>query len=265
MPAVSRQPRNETAACELTQQDRDIHEWQLDVKGFGESGQRQLKNATVLISRVGGLGSPVAWDLAAAGIGRLMLVHGGTPSPSDFNRQTLMEFERQNQNRAEQAAEKIRAFKPGVDVVAIPKNISTANADELISQADLVVDCAPMFEERLAMNDAAWKFGRPIVEAAMYELQGTVSLLVPGQTACLRCLVPHPPTHWKRRFPVFGAVSSAVGSMAAMEAIKHIAGFGQTLCGRRLQMDLRSMQFHITHVTADPNCTTCGSTTTARS
>ena len=241
----------------LSGDDLAQHAWQIDVPEFGEVGQRRLKAATVLISRIGGLGGAVAWDLASAGVGRLILAHAGNPTASDFNRQTLMRYDRQQIARVEQAAQKLREFKPGLEILSIAENISPANAEQLISQADLVVDCAPLFEERLAMNDAAWKYSRPMVECAMYEMQGTVSVLVPGRTPCLRCLVPSAPPHWKRRFPVFGAVASAVGSLAAVEAIKYLGRFGEPLIGRRLQLDLRSLRFHTTVLTADPACPVC--------
>lgn len=243
----------------LSDEDIAQHAWQIDVPEFGEAGQQRLKAATVLVSRIGGLGGAVAWDLASAGVGRLILAHAGQPSASDFNRQTLMRYDQQHRTRVEQAAQKLREYKPSLEIVAVNENISDANADQLISQADLVVDCAPMFEERLAMNDAAWKYSRPMVECAMYELQGTVAVLVPSRTPCLRCLVPEPPPQWKRRFPVFGAVASAVGSLAAMEAIKILAGFGEPLIGKRLQLDLRNMRFHTTHLAVDLSCPVCSS------
>ena len=242
---------------ELTDTDREQHEWQLDVPGFGEQGQRRLKGATVLVSRIGGLGGPVAWELAAAGIGRLVLAHAGCPGPSDLNRQTLIRADQLSVPRVEQAVRRLQEFKPTVEVIPVAENISQENADALIEQVDLIVDCAPMFEERLAMNDAAVRFGKPLVECAMYELQATITTVIPGKTPCLRCLVPEPPPAWRRRFPVFGAVSGAVGCLAAMEAIKQIAGFGEGLHGRMIQMDLRTMQFSETHLERDPNCPVC--------
>ena len=211
----------------------------------------------MLVSRIGGLGGAVTWDLAAAGVGKLLLAHAGHPQPSDFNRQTLMRYDRQQCNRAEQAAQRLREFKPNLDIVPIAENISPGNALQLIEQVDLVVDCAPLFEERLAINDAAWQLNRPVIECAMYEMQGSLSWIIPGRTPCLRCLVPSPPKHWQRRFPVLGAVASAVGSLAATEAIKYLSGCGDCLIGKRMQMDLRSMQFHQTSITPNPNCSFC--------
>jgi len=243
----------------LSEADLAQHAWQLDVPDFGEAGQKRLKAATVLVSRIGGLGGAVVWDLASAGIGRLIIAHAGCPSDSDFNRQTLMRLDRRDVLRVKQAAERLREYKPSLHVETVAENMSPTNADRWVAQADVVVDCAPMFEERLAMNDAAWKHGKPMVECAMYELQGAVSVLVPGQTPCLRCLVPEPPPHWKRRFPVFGAVAATVGSLAAIETIKLLGQFGEPLIGKRLQFDLRSQRFHTTQLTPDQMCPNCAS------
>jgi molybdopterin-synthase adenylyltransferase len=248
--AIDTEPR-------LAESEAAVHAWQIDVPGFGEAGQRRLKAATVLVSRIGGLGGAVVWDLASAGIGRLILAHAGCPSDSDFNRQTLMRYDRRDVLRVEQAAERLREYKPSLQIETVSENMSPANADHWVAQADVVVDCAPMFEERLAMNDAAWRHGKPLVECAMYEMQGTVSVLVPGKTPCLRCLVPEPPPHWKRRFPVFGAVAATVGSLAAVETIKLLGQFGEPLIGKRLQFDLRNPRFHTTQLVVDQACPNC--------
>lgn len=244
----------------LTAEELAQHEWQLDVPGFGEAGQRRLKNASVLVSRIGGLGSPVAFELAAAGVGRLVLAHAGCPQPSDLNRQLLMRADRLHVPRVEQAKQRLQEFKPGVEVIAVAENVSEENAKELIDQVDVVVDCAPMFAERFAMNDEAVRQGKPIIECAMYELQATLTTVIPGRTPCLRCLVPDAPIAWKRRFPVFGAVSGTVGCLAAMETVKVLSGLGECLTGELLQMDLRTMAFHRTAISRDPGCPVCGNT-----
>lgn len=249
---------HEPTPTNLTDADRDRFSWQLSVPGFDEAAQARLKGASVLVSRVGGLGSPVAYELAAAGIGRLILAHAGTLEPSDLNRQILMQEACLGHSRVECAAERLRAFAPSVEVVAVPENVSSTNADALVGMSDLVVDCAPMFEERFAMNDACIAQGKPMVECAMYELQATITSILPGTTPCLRCLVPELPSSWERRFPVFGAVSGSVGCMAAMEAIKLLSGLGEPLLGRLLSLDLRSMRFETTILSRLESCASCG-------
>lgn len=238
--------------------DRATYEWQRWVKDFGEAGQERLKNASVLVSRCGGLGSPVAYELAAAGIGRLVIAHAGNVKPSDLNRQLLMTHDWLGKPRVESASRRLRELNPRLDVVAVNENLSEDNAEELVGMADLVVDCAPLFNERFAMGDACLRQRKPMVECAMYDLEATITSLMPGRTPCLRCLVPEEPRAWRREFPVFGAVSGTVGCMAAMEAIKILGEFGQPLFNRMLTMDLRTMRFDGVDLAKSPDCPACG-------
>lgn len=226
----------------LTDEERAVYAWQLDVPEHGEAGQSKLAGATVLVSRVGGLGSLVAYELAAAGVGRLVLAHAGDVKPSDLNRQLLMTHAAIGTPRVQCAAQRLRELNPRVEVVAVEANVNEDNVTDLVALADVVVDAAPLFEERLAMNDAAFARGIPIVECAMYDLEATITTQLAGTTASLRDLVPEPPEPWIRRFPVFGAVSGAVACLGAMEAIKCITGIGEPLFNRMLYMDLRSMK-----------------------
>src|SRR5436309_14712909 len=132
----------------LTDDDRAIYEWQLWVSGFGEEGQRRLKNASVLVSRVGGVGGTVAYELAAAGIGRLILAHAGNVRPDDLNRQLLMTHDSLGQSRVESARRRLLELNPRLAIEAVPENVSESNASRLVAEADVVVDCAPLFEER---------------------------------------------------------------------------------------------------------------------
>ncbi len=247
-----------TSKRELSESEKAIYEWQMWVPGFGEEGQRKLKGASVLISRCGGVGGAVALELAAAGIGRLVLAHGGNLKPSDLNRQILMTADALGQGRVECATRRLREFNPRLEIVTVPENVSPANVVGLVAQADLVVDCAPLFEERYLMNREAVRQHKPLVECAMYELEAQLTTVQPGRTACLACLYPEPPPDWKRQFPVFGAVSGMVGCLGAMEAIKVLAGVGEPLFGRRLVCDLRRMSFQVLRTRPDPKCPVCG-------
>ena len=243
---------------ELTDVEREVYSWQMTVAGFGEEGQRRLKAATVMISRVGGVGGLVAYELAAAGVGRLVLAHGGMLKPSDLNRQLLMRHNALGQARIDIAAESLTALNPRLEIVAVPENVSEANATELVGRADVVVDCAPLFEERFAMNDACVRLAKPMVECAMYETEAHITSFKPGKTGCLRCLYPEKPDDWQRRFPVIGAVSGTVGCLGAMEAIKIIVGLGEPLFNRLLTCDLRAMSFNSVRLRPSVNCPVCG-------
>jgi len=241
----------------LTDVERAVYEWQIWVDDFREQGQEILKGASVLVSRVGGLGSVVAYELAAAGIGKLVLAHAGNIKPSDLNRQLLMTHDGLGKPRVESAARRLAELNPRMSIVPVPENINANNAAGFVEQVDLVVDCAPLFDERFAMNEQAVRQGKPIIECAMYDLEATLTSVVPGKTPCLACLYPERPPAWKREFPVFGAVSGAVGCLAAMESIKILAGFGEPLLGRMLTFDLRHMAFAVREITRDPHCPVC--------
>ena len=242
----------------LTEAEQAVYEWQLDVPGFGEAGQAKLKDASVLVSRVGGLGSVVAYELAAAGVGRLVLAHAGNIKPSDLNRQLLMTHAALGTSRVESAARRLSELNPRLAIEAVPENISEANVERLVGMADVVVDCAPLFSERLAMNREAVRQGKPIVECAMYELQAQITTVLPGVTPCLACLHPEAPPEWRRRFPVFGAVSGTVGCLGAMEAIKVISGLGNPLSGRLLTLDMRDMRVRTLGIKRRSDCAVCG-------
>jgi len=243
---------------ELTDAEKARYEWQMWVGGVGEAGQRRLKKSTVLVSRVGGVGGCAAYQLAAAGVGKLILAHGGDLKPSDLNRQLLMTTDWLGKPRMESAVRRLRELNPHVEIIGVPENISEANVAGLVAQADLVVDAAALFTERYLMNQECVRQKKPMVECAMYEFEAHLTTFIPDQTGCLSCLYPDNPEWWKREFPVFGAVAGTVGSMGAVEAIKLLSGAGETLAGRLLNMDLRTMSFETVNLRRDPQCSVCG-------
>lgn len=238
--------------------ERETYGWQIDLDGFGESSQRQLKGATVLISRAGGLGGAVAQYLAAAGIGRLILAHAGNIRPSDLNRQTLMTHDGIGHSRIQSASRRLRDLNPRLEITAVPENISAENADSLVTQADVVVDAAPLFTERYAINRAAMAARRPVVECAVYDLELHLTSFQPGVTACLRCLYPEPSTTWQRRFPILGAVSGFAGTLAALEVVKLITGLAAPLTHELLIANLRTMTWRKLRTRRLPQCPDCG-------
>ena len=243
---------------ELTPEEKATYEWQIWVQDFGEEGQQKLKDASVLVSRCGGLGSVVAYELAAAGVGKLVLAHGGNVKHSDLNRQLLMTHDWLGKPRVESAKRRLLDLNPRLEILTVESNINDDNAEEIVAQVDVIVDAAPLFEERFAMNREAIRQNKPLVECAMYDLEAHIYTVLPGQSACVACLFPEKPPAWKREFPVFGAVSGAIACMGAMEAIKLIAGFGTPLAGRMLTMDLRDMRTRELQLRRRPDCAICG-------
>jgi molybdopterin/thiamine biosynthesis adenylyltransferase len=241
----------------LTEEEKATYEWQIWVKDFGMKGQERLKKSTALVSRVGGLGSPVAYALAAAGIGKLVLAHGGEVKHSDLNRQILMTYDWLGKPRVESAARRLKELNPRLEVEAVPENINEENASRLVGMADIVFDCAPLFEERFAMNHASVEQGKPLIDAAMYGMEGQLTTILPGRTPCLACIYAGYPEAWKREFPVFGAVSGAVANLAVCEGIKVLAGFGTLLAGVMLYYDARHMEFRRLKLKKNENCPIC--------
>jgi molybdopterin/thiamine biosynthesis adenylyltransferase len=243
----------------MTGEERARYDWQRSVANFGDAGQERLKAATVLVSRCGGVGGCVAYQLAAAGVGRLILAHAGNLRADDLNRQLLMSHAGIGQARIVQAAERLRSFNPFVEIVPIAENVNAANVDRLVQQADAIAGCAPVFGERLLLNAAALRHGKPLIDCAMYELEVQLTTVLPGRSPCLACLYPEEPPAWQRRFPVFGAVAGTAGALGAMEVIKVLAGLGTPLAGRMLIGDLGTMAFRTVQLRRRADCAVCRS------
>lgn len=242
----------------LTPEERAVYEWQMWIDEIGEAGQERLKGSAALVSRCGGLGGPICYHLASAGVGTLILAHGGDVVPSDLNRQILMTHDWIGKPRMESIRRRLLEYNPRLRIVAVPENVTDANAAELVGQADIVFDCAPLFQERFALNRACVRQGKPMIEAAIFGMEGQVTTFLPGRSPCLACLYPEMPAQWKRQFPVLGAVPAVAASLAAVEGIKVLLGFGETLAGTLLYFDAREMQFQRIPLRRRPDCAVCG-------
>ena len=243
---------------ELTSEEKATYEWQMWVRDYGEEGQCKLKAASALVSRCGGLGGPLCQTLAAAGIGKLVVAHAGNVKHSDLNRQVLMTYDWLGKPRVESAKRRLLELNPRLEVVGVPENVSDDNVAALVSQVDLVFDCAPLFRERFAMNRECVRQRKPLIDSAMFGLEGQVTTIIPGETPCLACIYPEDPPAWKREFPVFGAVSALAACIGGMEGIKLISGMGPSLAGKMLYYDTRTMTFRNLPLARRPDCPVCG-------
>ncbi|WP_112107972.1 HesA/MoeB/ThiF family protein [Parafrankia sp. Ea1.12] len=232
---------------------------QLDLPGFGPAAQERLRGATVLVAGVGGVGGAAATYLAAAGVGRLVLVHPGALEEPDLNRQTLMRPEWIGGSRVACAEQTLRAHHPGVEIVAIDRELSQLpELGRLVAGADVVVDARHNFPDRYLLNDACVATRTPAVVAAMNATEGNLLVVQPG-SPCLRCVFTEGDPSWQPLgFTVLGAVSGMVGCLAATEAIKIISGFGEPAAGRLLQFDLWDLDFRVLRARRDPHCPSCG-------
>ena len=244
---------------DLNDLDRSIYEWQLDLPGFGETGQAILRNSTALVSRAGGLGGPLCFSLAAAGFGKIRIAHGGELRLDDLNRQVLMAYDRVGELRIQSIEETLQRFNPHIEIELVAENVVQENAAELTEGVGIVFAAAPLFEERLLMNEQCVNRGIPFVDCAMFAMEGRVIPIVPGKTPCLACLYPEIPPHWKRRFPVIGAVSALAANIGAIEGIKLLTGIDQAQTGKMIYFDSGSMNFQNIGIKRNPKCEVCGS------
>jgi molybdopterin/thiamine biosynthesis adenylyltransferase len=243
----------------LTSFERSMYSRQIPLPGLGEIGQRRLKGASVLVSRAGGLGGTAALELAKAGIGRLMIAHDGVVEAENLNRMLLAMPADLGRLRVDAFKETLAAVNPSVEVVVEASNADGANASVLAADADVIVDAAPLFDERYALNEAAVSLRRPLVTAAMFGLEGYVTTIEVPATPCLACIYPTAPPDWDLRcFPVVLPSSALLGTVAAMEVIKVLTGCGTPLHNTLLYCDLTDTSFRRLSVARRTDCEVCG-------
>ncbi len=245
-------------AMPLTPTELERYSRQIMLPGFGEAAQRQLKQSTVLVTGVGGLGGTAALYLAVAGVGRLVLVRGGELRLDDMNRQVLMTDDWVGQPRVFKAKETLEQINPDIQIEAVCEYITAENVDALVQDCDIALDCAHNFVERNLLNAACVRWGKPMVEAAMNDMEAYLTTIIPGVTPCLSCIFPEKPDWDRRAFGVLGAVSGTLACLTALEAIKVLTGLGQPLLCQLLTMDLARADFRKHRPYHDPNCPVCG-------
>lgn len=249
-----------TQTEEFTEQQLARYSRQIRLDGFGLDGQRRLRDAHVVISRCGGVGGTVATYLARAGVGRLTVAHGGTVEAEYLNRMLLAFDSDLGRPCADAFADSLPRINPDVSVRTIASNVTEDNVSDIAAGADLIVDGAPLFEERYLLNQEAVRRGVPLVSAAMYDTEGYVVTVQPGRTACLRCIYPERPDYWTsiKVFGVIAPVCATVASVAAMEVVKVLTGFGQPLDSQMWFCDLSTNVARLLTVKRRGDCPVCG-------
>lgn len=242
---------------QLTNIERERYRRQLMLPGFNERHQKQLKNTSALVAGVGGLGGTAALYLAAAGIGRLVLVHAGAVTVSNMNRQILMK-NRVGMSRVVQAKETIREMNPAVAIDIFDERITDRNASGLAGSVQIALSARPNFEERRVLNKACIEKGIPMVEAAMNGMEGYLFNVIPRVASCVHCVYPEDDPCWKElEFPVLGAVSGMLGCMMALEAIKLLTGYGKPLLSEMLIYNTLDMDFRKVKIPRNEECEVC--------
>jgi molybdopterin/thiamine biosynthesis adenylyltransferase len=241
----------------LTKEDLERYDRQIMIYGFGEEGQEKLKKARVLVAGAGGLGSPTAIYLAAAGVGSLVIADHDSVETSNLNRQILHWNENIGNGKAGSAESKLKKMNPGINIETFTDTISETNIGDLVSGCDAIVDAMDNLPTRYLLNKAAIANRIPFFHGAVYGFEGRAMSVIPGKSACLYCLY-HGVETPKEKFPVIGVTPGAIGCIQATEVIKYLTGIGELLTGRLLIYDGLRMSFSELQVNRDPGCKHCG-------
>ena len=239
----------------LTVEELDRYGRQIMIPQIGEKGQEKLKRSKVFIAGAGGLGSPVSIYLAAAGVGHLRLVDHDTVDLTNLNRQVAHWTADVGRRKVESAREKLNKLNPNVTVETLSETISEENASDLTAGFDLIVDAMDNLPTRYALNKAAIDRRVPFVHGAVNGFEGRAMTVVPGQTACLRCLYRGPVPESK--FPVIGVTPAVIASIQATEVIKVLVGIGDLLANRLLTYNGLNLKFTEFKVQRNPQCEHC--------
>ena len=235
---------------------------QIRLPSLGIDGQKRLKATSVLIVGAGGLGSPAATYLTAAGVGRIGIADDDRVDASNLHRQPLHRTKDIGSAKADSARETLAAINPHVRVEAIKQRVSRENALGLVKAYDVVIDGSDNFPTRYLLNDACVLTGRPLVYGSVDRFEGQVSLFATDHGPCYRCLFPSPPEPGTVQncadAGVLGVLPGLVGTLQATEALKLILGLGDGLVGRLLLVDALTMRFRTFSVDRDPKCPACG-------
>ncbi len=259
----------------FTPEQRERYSRHFILPDVGEKGQAKLLDAKVLLIGGGGLGSPAALYLAAAGVGTIGIVDHDRVDLSNLQRQILYTTEDIGRPKVEVAAERLRALNPDINIVTYPEPIYSGNALDIIRDYDIVINGSDNFPTRYLVNDACVLLRKPLVDASIFMFEGQVTVYQPAVPElgieggpCYRCLYPDPPPPGEipscAEAGVLGILPGVIGTLQATEAIKLILGIGEPLVGRLLMYDALAQEFRVLQVQRDPNCPVCGDNPTIR-
>lgn len=247
----------------LTEEQRQRYARQLMLSQVGEAGQEQILAGRVLIIGTGGLGSPAAMYLAAAGIGQIGLVDDDVVDRSNLQRQLLHQTADIGRPKVDSARETLQAINPAVKVRCYRERVTADNMTDILAGGDyqIVLDCTDNFPTKFLINDTCVQAGKAYIHAGIHEFQGQLMTYVPGQGPCYRCLFPEPPAieaAVSKPAGVLGALAGVIGTLQATEALKYILGTGSLLTGQLLVYDALTMTFRHVPVPRNPHCAICG-------
>ncbi|HEY6622510.1 MAG TPA: molybdopterin-synthase adenylyltransferase MoeB [Acidimicrobiales bacterium] len=251
-----------TTPQSLSSEQRNRYQRHLLLPEVGETGQLKLLDAKVLLLGAGGLGSPAALYLAAAGVGTLGIIDMDVVDASNLQRQILHNTDRIGERKVDSAKKTLTALNPDVNVVTFDVRLGADNILDIIDGYDVIVDGTDNFPTRYLVNDASLKKRIPVVHGSIFRFEGQVTVFNPYEGPCYRCMIPEPPPAELApscsEAGVLGVLCGIIGSLQATEAIKIILGIGETLQGRLLAYDALEQSFRTFKVHRDPACPTCG-------
>jgi len=246
----------------LTADQRNRYQRHLLVSEVGETGQLKLLHSKVLLLGAGGLGSPAALYLTAAGVGTIGIIDMDVVDASNLQRQILHSMDRIGERKVDSAKKTLTALNPDVDVVTYDVRLGADNVLDIIDGYDLIVDGTDNFPTRYLVNDASLLKRIPVVHGSIFRFEGQVTVFDPYNGPCYRCLIPEPPPAELApscaEAGVLGVLPGIVGSIQAVEAIKMVLGIGDPLVGRLLAYDALEETFRTFKVRRDPKCPACG-------
>jgi len=232
------------------------------LKEVGGKGQRKLAESSVLIVGLGALGSPVAYYLTAAGIGRIGILDFDTVDISNLQRQILHFTNNIGQAKTSSAIEKLNAVNPNVQIETFNTRLTPKNARQIVRKFDYVIDGSDNFATKYIVNDACLMENTPFTIAGILQFEGQVITTVPRKTACYRCIFPDPPPPGVvpscSQAGVFGAIPGIIGSIEASEAIKYLLGIGKLITNSILLIDIKFLTFQILSISKSEKCRACG-------
>jgi molybdopterin/thiamine biosynthesis adenylyltransferase/rhodanese-related sulfurtransferase len=228
----------------------------------GEQGQFKLLDSRVLLIGAGGLGSPAAYYLAAAGVGTLGIIDADVVEESNLQRQILHNTQRVGQYKAESARETIEALNPDVKVITYIERLDETNVGRIIADYDVIIDGTDNFPTRYLLNDAALLARKPVVHGSVFRFEGQLTVFKPYEGPCYRCLYPEPPPMALApscaEAGVLGVLPGVIGLQQATETIKLLLGIGEPVVGRLMTYDALAGEFSELRLYRDPNCPACG-------
>jgi adenylyltransferase/sulfurtransferase len=244
----------------LTPEEKQRYDRQILIPGIGEAGQEKIKKASVVIAGAGGLGSPVALYLTAAGVGTLRIIDNDKVELSNLNRQILHWDKDVSKSKTASSYDKLTKLNKNVTIETVHITIDESNAAQLTEGFDVIVDAMDNLTTRFLLNKAAVKHKVPFIHGAVSGMEGRAMTVIPGKSACIKCLYhAAPPEH---KFPVLGTTPAIIGAIEATEVIKYITGIGTLLTNRLLIYDGLNMKFTELKVIRDINCEHCGDVVT---